>query len=47
MTDLILVGEAAPDVELAASDGQRYRLSDVWKRSRIFLVFYPGNNTPG
>jgi len=47
MTDLILVGETAPDVELAASDGQRYRLSDVLKRSRIFLVFYPGNNTPG
>jgi peroxiredoxin len=47
MTDLIHVGEAAPDFELAASDDQRYRLSDVLRQSRVFLVFYPGNNTPG
>ncbi len=47
MTDLITVGEAAPDFALDASDGKRYRLSDVLQGSRVFLVFYPGNNTPG
>ncbi len=47
MTDLIGVGESAPDFELDASDGKRYRLSAVLKGSRVFLVFYPGNNTPG
>lgn len=47
MNDLIEVGETAPDFELEASDGARYRLSDVLAESRAFLVFYPGNNTPG
>lgn len=47
MNDLVEVGEAAPDFELEASDGARYHLSDVLQDSRAFLVFYPGNNTPG
>ena len=47
MTDLIVAGEQAPDFELQASDGVTYRLSDVLRGSRVFLVFYPGNNTPG
>jgi len=47
MTDLIMPGEQAPDFELRASDGASYRLRDVVRRSRVFLVFYPGNNTPG
>jgi peroxiredoxin Q/BCP len=47
MTDLIEVGSTAPDFELPASDGNSYRLSDVLQRSRVLLVFYPGNNTPG
>lgn len=47
MTDLITTGEAAPDFELMASDGNAYRLSDVLETSRVMLVFYPGNNTPG
>jgi peroxiredoxin len=47
MTDLITPGEAAPDFELVASDGKIYRLSDELGTSRVMLVFYPGNNTPG
>jgi len=47
MMDMIDVGEQAPDFELDASDGKRYRLRDVLKRSRALLIFYPGNNTPG
>ena len=47
MTDLIMPGELAPDFELRASDGASYRLREVVRRSRVFLVFYPGNNTPG
>ena len=47
MTELIMPGEQAPDFELRASDGKSYRLSDVLRRSRVMLVFYPGNNTPG
>ena len=40
-------GTLAPDFTASASDGRTYRLQDVVKRSRILLVFYPGNNTPG
>lgn len=47
MTDLIPVGARAPDFELAGSDGRRHRLGDVLGSSRLLLVFYPGNNTPG
>jgi peroxiredoxin len=47
MDELIMEGEQAPDFELAASDGKSYRLSEVLRASRAFLVFYPGNNTPG
>lgn len=47
MTDLIAVGAPAPDIELPASDGRRYRLRDVLRELGVMLVFYPGNNTPG
>jgi peroxiredoxin len=47
MKDMIEVGATAPDFELDASDGRRYRLTEVLENSRAFLVFYPGNNTPG
>jgi peroxiredoxin len=45
--DLIAVGSAAPDFELAAQDGAKYRLAELLKRTAVLLVFYPGNNTPG
>jgi peroxiredoxin len=37
----------APDFTASASDGHTYRLDDLVKQSRVLLVFYPGNNTPG
>jgi peroxiredoxin len=37
----------APDFTASASDGRTYRLHELLQQSRILLVFYPGNNTPG
>jgi peroxiredoxin len=47
VTELIGVGESAPDFELVGSDDKTYRLHEVLEDSRVMLVFYPGNNTPG
>lgn len=47
MSELIAVGAAAPDFDLAASDGRTYRLAELLKAGSVLLVFYPGNNTPG
>lgn len=44
---LLAPGTAAPDFTAAASDGQSYSLGDMVRDSRVLLVFYPGNNTPG
>ena len=44
---LLQPGSPAPDFSADASDGRRYRLMDVLQESRVLLVFYPGNNTPG
>ncbi len=40
-------GTAAPDFTAPASDGRTYHLADVLRESRVLLVFYPGNDTPG
>ncbi len=34
-------GDAAPDVTLPDSTGQTVRLSDVWRRGPLVVVFYP------
>jgi peroxiredoxin len=47
MSALLLPGSPAPDFTARASDGETYRLSLVLAQSRVLLVFYPGNNTPG
>jgi peroxiredoxin len=44
---LLQPGTAAPDFSADASDGKRYQLKDLLAQSRVLLVFYPGNNTPG
>lgn len=44
---LLQQGTQAPEFEAEASDGRSYRLSDLLEDSRVLLVFYPGNNTPG
>jgi peroxiredoxin len=37
----------APDFTASGSDGGTYRLQELLRQSRVLLVFYPGNNTPG
>ncbi|HEY3012604.1 MAG TPA: redoxin domain-containing protein [Gemmatimonadales bacterium] len=37
----------APDFTAEASDGRTYQLRRLLEQSRVLLVFYPGNNTPG
>lgn len=44
---LLQPGDEAPDFSAEASDGRTYRLHELLRQSRVLLVFYPGNNTPG
>jgi peroxiredoxin len=44
---LLQPGSTAPDFTAPASDGQTYQLRHLLQESRVLLVFYPGNNTPG
>jgi peroxiredoxin len=44
---LLPPGSIAPDFSAQASDGQSYSLPQLLRQSRVLLVFYPGNNTPG
>jgi peroxiredoxin len=37
----------APGFTAEASDGRTYNLRQLLEQSRVLLVFYPGNNTPG
>lgn len=47
MSGLIAQGRTAPDFTAPGSDGRTYRLAEVLRESRVLLVFYPGNDTPG
>lgn len=42
----ISIGELAPDFELAASNGEKVKLSD-YRGKNIVLYFYPKDMTPG
>jgi peroxiredoxin len=44
---LLPPGSVAPEFSAEASDGHVYRLRDMLEASRVLLVFYPGNDTPG
>ncbi len=44
---LLQPGNVAPDFTAEASDGRTYQLRRLLEESRVLLVFYPGNNTPG
>jgi peroxiredoxin len=44
---LLQPGSTAPDFTAPASDGRTYQLRQLLQQSRVLLVFYPGNNTPG
>jgi peroxiredoxin len=47
VSELLPAGSPAPDFTAAASDGRTYRLGQLLAQSRVLLVFYPGNDTPG
>jgi peroxiredoxin Q/BCP len=42
----IKVGDPAPDIDLPAETGERFRLSDL-RGKKVVLYFYPKANTPG
>lgn len=44
---LIQVGADAPDIEATTGSGGSFRLSEATKSSRVMLVFYPKDFTPG
>ncbi|MBW8840083.1 MAG: redoxin domain-containing protein [Gemmatimonadetes bacterium] len=44
---MIAPGTQAPDFTAPASDGRTYHLTELLRESRVLLVFYPGNDTPG
>ena len=44
---LLQPGSVAPEFSAPASDGRSYSLHGLLQPSRVLLVFYPGNNTPG
>ncbi|MEO8089327.1 MAG: redoxin domain-containing protein [Gemmatimonadales bacterium] len=44
---LLQPGSTAPDFTASASDTRTYQLRRLLDESRVLLVFYPGNNTPG
>jgi peroxiredoxin Q/BCP len=45
-SDLIPVGEVAPDFEATDHQGRNVRLGELLKGGRVVLVFYPKDNTP-
>jgi peroxiredoxin len=47
MSEPLNAGDPAPDFIAMGSDGNTYQLTELLKESAVFLVFYPGNNTPG
>ena len=47
MSRLLSPGSIAPEFPADASDGRVYRLRELLEVSRVLLVFYPGNDTPG
>lgn len=44
--DLLPIGSDAPDFTLKTHTGAEITLSETLKKSRVLLVFYPGDNTP-
>jgi peroxiredoxin Q/BCP len=46
-SDLIPVGQQAPDFEAADQSGGHVRLSQLLKKHEVVLIFYPGDFTPG
>jgi peroxiredoxin len=47
MITLLPPGAGAPDFHARGSDGSTYRLETLLTQTRVLLLFYPGNDTPG
>lgn len=47
MSALLPPGSVAPQFTAEGSDGRVHALADLLAESRVLLVFYPGNDTPG
>ncbi len=47
MSDVLNVGDKAPDFESETYGGDKIRLSDFYKDKIVALYFYPKDNTPG
>lgn len=43
----IKIGDTAPDFTLADQDGTQVHLADLRGKSKVVLIFYPGDDTPG
>ena len=41
------IDSKAPDFELTSQDGDKVRLSDVYRDKRVVVFFYPKDDTPG
>ena len=41
------VGDVAPDFNAKGTEGDEYRLSDLYQRSHVLLIFYPADMTTG
>jgi peroxiredoxin len=41
------VGDLAPDFTAKGTEGDEYRLSDLYQKSHILLIFYPKDQTTG
>ena len=41
------VGDLAPDFNAKGTEGDEYRLSDLYQNSHILLIFYPADMTSG
>lgn len=46
-SEMLAVGEQAPDFTALDEDGNTVRLADFRNNRNVVLVFYPGNDTPG
>ena len=47
MSDVLNVGDTAPDFEAETYGGETIRLSDYYSNGVVALYFYPKDNTPG
>ena len=46
-SDLVPVGQQAPDFQASDASGSRLRLSELLKKNNVVLILYPGDFTPG